>query len=87
LDAIELLNELTDEDVAAEEDPDVIRVLYDALVCHNFIHVLEYFLNSNKIEQQILELLMQNITRFNEENSEEKTGVFNILSIHTLHKL
>ncbi|KAI8812262.1 Catenin-beta-like protein [Cladochytrium replicatum] len=74
---IELLNELTDEDVVAEavtdESEEGMKVFVQALV-----------------ENQIFELLVDNLGRLNEEQPEDKQGVFNtlgiienIISVHT----
>ncbi|CAG8812724.1 18002_t:CDS:2, partial [Racocetra persica] len=64
IDVVELLNELTDEDVVAENDEDAMKVFIDSL-----------------LENQILELLIQNLSRLNEEESNDKQGIFNTLGI------
>lgn len=70
IDAVELLNELTDEDVGNEgEDDDAqedaqgaLKVLIEALV-----------------ERSVLELLVDNLSRLNEGEESDKQGVFHIL--------
>ncbi|GBB94760.1 hypothetical protein RclHR1_02410006 [Rhizophagus clarus] len=64
IDAIELLNELTDEDVVAEHEEGAIKIFIDAL-----------------LENQLLELLVQNLSRLDEEEPADKQGVFNTLGI------
>ncbi|CAB5394876.1 unnamed protein product [Rhizophagus irregularis] len=64
IDAIELLNELTDEDVVAEHEEGAIKIFIDAL-----------------LEHQLLELLVQNLSRLDEEEPADKQGVFNTLGI------
>ncbi|RIA90269.1 Catenin-beta-like protein [Glomus cerebriforme] len=64
IDAIELMNELTDEDVVAEHEEDAIKTFIDAL-----------------LENQVLELLVQNLGRLDEEETTDKQGVFNTLGI------
>ncbi|CAG8532100.1 2926_t:CDS:10, partial [Racocetra fulgida] len=53
IDVVELLNELTDEDVVAENDEDAMKVFIDSL----------------------------NLSRLNEEESNDKQGIFNTLGI------
>ncbi|KAI9204682.1 Catenin-beta-like protein [Polychytrium aggregatum] len=67
--AVEVLNELTDEDVVGEIDENEaavegMSVLVKALV-----------------ENQALELLVQNMSRLNENNAEDKQGIFNTLGV------
>ncbi|EGE08710.1 DUF1716 domain-containing protein [Trichophyton equinum CBS 127.97] len=62
IDAIEILGELIDEDVEAEEDQ------WDAIV-------------NSMLDADILELLSQNLTRLNEENEVDRSGIYHILSI------
>ncbi|CAG8598044.1 17039_t:CDS:10 [Acaulospora morrowiae] len=64
IDVIELLNELTDEDVVAEHNEDAMKIFIDAL-----------------LENQVLELLVQNISRLDEEEPNDKQGIFNTLGI------
>lgn len=62
IDAIEVLGELTDEDVAAEE------VQWKALV-------------DAMLEADVVELLTQNLTRLDEENESDRTGVYHVLGV------
>ncbi|KAL4075820.1 Catenin-beta-like protein [Scleroderma citrinum] len=70
IDAVELLNELTDEDVGNEgEDEEVqegaqgaLKVLTEALVDHS-----------------VLELLVDNLSRLNEEEESDRQGIFHII--------
>ncbi|CAG8513996.1 20319_t:CDS:10, partial [Gigaspora rosea] len=64
IDVVELLNELTDEDVVAENDEDAMKVFIDSL-----------------LENQVLELLIQNLSRLNEDETNDKQGIFNTLGV------
>ncbi|KAJ7569069.1 hypothetical protein O6H91_01G059700 [Diphasiastrum complanatum] len=63
IEVVNLLNDLTDEDVIGESDEPAI-ILVDAL-----------------IENNALELLVQNLSRLDEGDTDEASGVFNTLSI------
>ncbi|KND01221.1 uncharacterized protein SPPG_04312 [Spizellomyces punctatus DAOM BR117] len=65
--AVELLNELTDEELvteASEAAEEGMKALVKALV-----------------ESDALDLLVQNISRLNEDQGEDKQGVFNTMSV------
>ncbi|CAG8520790.1 11599_t:CDS:10 [Diversispora eburnea] len=62
IDVVEVLNELTDEDVVAEHEEDAMKIFIDAL-----------------LENQLLELLVQNLHRLDEEEQTDKQGIFNTL--------
>ncbi|KIK30812.1 hypothetical protein PISMIDRAFT_87023 [Pisolithus microcarpus 441] len=70
IDAVELFNELTDEDAGNEGDADAeetqaaLKVLIEALVDHS-----------------ILELLVDNLSRLNEAEESDRQGVFHIIGI------
>ncbi|ETW83975.1 hypothetical protein HETIRDRAFT_62638 [Heterobasidion irregulare TC 32-1] len=73
LDIIELIHELTDEDVGNEGETDeedgegqeaVLKTLIDALVNHS-----------------ILELLVDNMSRFNETEEADRQGIYHVLGI------
>lgn len=73
LDIIELIHELTDEDVGNEGETDeedgegqeaVLKTLIDALLDHS-----------------ILELLVDNMSRFNETEEADRQGIFHVLGI------
>ncbi|MCJ1240827.1 hypothetical protein MMC14_008831 [Varicellaria rhodocarpa] len=60
IDAIEIISELTDEDVEAEQSQ------WDALV-------------DAMLDADLLDLLSQNMTRFNEDLESDRTGVYHVL--------
>ncbi|KAI9880787.1 MAG: hypothetical protein M1830_000223 [Pleopsidium flavum] len=62
IDAVEIISELTDEDVEAEEGQ------WDALV-------------DAMLEAGLLDLLVQNLTRFNEDHDSDRNGVYHALSV------
>ncbi|KAJ3017236.1 hypothetical protein HKX48_003657 [Thoreauomyces humboldtii] len=65
--AVELINELTDDDLVAEAEEEAeegMRVLVKAF-----------------IENDALSLLVQNLNRLNEAQTEDRQGVFNTLSV------
>ncbi|KAG0167587.1 hypothetical protein DFQ28_000837 [Apophysomyces sp. BC1034] len=72
IDAIDLINELTDEDVGTSEDDlqkseeatEGVKALVDAL-----------------LENELLELLVQNLERLDEKEETDRQGIFKILGI------
>ena len=62
IDAIEIINELTDENVEAEQGQ------WDALV-------------DAMLEADLLNLLHENISRFNEDNESDRAGTYHVLSV------
>jgi beta-catenin-like protein 1 len=62
IDAIEVLGELTDEDVEAEESE--WKALVDAM-----------------LEADVVDLLTQNLTRLDEKNESDRSGVYHVLSV------
>jgi len=62
IDAIEIINELTDEDVEAEQEQ------WDALV-------------DALLEADLLNLLLENLSRLNEELDSDRAGVYHILTV------
>ncbi|KAH8601689.1 Catenin-beta-like protein [Bisporella sp. PMI_857] len=62
IDAIEIVSELTDEDVEAEQEQ------WDAIV-------------DAMIEADLLDLLISNFSRFDEENESDRSGVYHGLSV------
>lgn len=75
IDAIELLKELTDEEVLSvglEEDQEVAGSEGEAGM-KVFVHGL--------IDQGLLDLLVQNLGRLDEEETNDRQGVFNTLAI------
>jgi beta-catenin-like protein 1 len=75
IDAIELLKELTDEEVLSvglEEDQEVAGSEGEAGM-KVFVHGL--------IDQGLLDLLVQNLGRLDEEETNDRQGVFNTLAV------
>ncbi|KAG8754289.1 hypothetical protein FRC14_005217 [Serendipita sp. 396] len=75
IDVVELIDELTDEDVGGEDEADEdedeqknrdagMKVLANAFVEHS-----------------LLELLVQNLNRFNEDDESDRQGLFHVLAI------
>ncbi|KIY74135.1 DUF1716-domain-containing protein [Cylindrobasidium torrendii FP15055 ss-10] len=68
IDVVEVIHELTDEDVGDEEEEeataDALKILIEALLANS-----------------ILELLVENMKRFNEAEESDRQGVFHILGI------
>jgi beta-catenin-like protein 1 len=62
IDAIEVLRELTDEDVEAEESE--WKALVDAM-----------------LEADVVDLLTQNLTRLDEKNESDRSGVYHVLNV------
>lgn len=73
IDVVEVVHELTDEDVGDEEEDDeeqnaeALKVLIEGLLANS-----------------ILELLVDNLTRLNEAEESDKQGVFHILGTYQL---
>ncbi|KAG6837436.1 hypothetical protein H0H93_009530 [Arthromyces matolae] len=71
IDAVELIHELTDEDVGNEEEEEdetaeePLKVLMEGL-----------------LENSILELLVDNLSRLKEDEESDRQGVFHILGLH-----
>jgi beta-catenin-like protein 1 len=95
IDAIQIISELTDEDVAAEDAQ--WDALVDAMVSFSFpsplfLHALHLlpplralegalcYLPAHKLEADILELLAQNFARLDESNESDRSGVYHALS-------
>ncbi|KAG2188206.1 hypothetical protein INT44_000958 [Umbelopsis vinacea] len=74
LDAIELINELTDEDVAPGED------MEDEEKAEAITESINVFVKA-LIDEQLPELLLQNLQRLDETEAADRQGVFNALSI------
>ncbi|KAI9448047.1 DUF1716-domain-containing protein [Lactarius indigo] len=74
LDIIELIHELTDEDVGEDgEDEDEEDPEQREAALKNLIGVL--------LDHSALELLVDNITRFNEAEESDRQGIFHVLGI------
>ncbi|OAD79104.1 hypothetical protein PHYBLDRAFT_176618 [Phycomyces blakesleeanus NRRL 1555(-)] len=72
IDAIDLINELTDEDVGTSED-DLERPEDAATGIKTFVDAL--------LENELLSLLVQNLERLDEKEETDRQGVFKILGI------
>lgn len=70
IDAIELINELTDEDVGTGED-ELERSEEATAGMKEFVNAL--------LDNELLELLVQNLDRLNEDEESDRQGVFKIL--------
>jgi beta-catenin-like protein 1 len=78
IDAIEIINELTDEDVEAEQNQWL--ALVESMVWKpKCVHCV--LLNSLQLEADLLDLLSQNLTRLDETNESDRSGVYHILSM------
>ncbi|CAO3675622.1 unnamed protein product [Umbelopsis ramanniana] len=74
LDAIELINELTDEDIISGEEID------DEEKAEAITESINIFVKA-LIDEQLPELLVQNLQRLDENEAADRQGVFNALSI------
>lgn len=95
LDIIELIHELTDEDVGNEGDEEdeedeggdneaALNTLIDSLVSLSGLKFLQGVADKeNQLENSILELLVDNIRRFNEAEEADRQGIYNILGLCT----
>jgi beta-catenin-like protein 1 len=93
IDVVEVLHELTDEDVGneAEEEGDqestsaALKMLIEALVCH-CVFVAERILLTVlvKLDNSMLDLLVSNLSRLNEAEEADRQGVFHILGKDSL---
>ncbi|KAI0068752.1 DUF1716-domain-containing protein [Artomyces pyxidatus] len=73
LDIVELVHELTDEDVGDEAEDDEEDPEEREAALKNLIDVL--------LDNSILELLVDNMTRFNETEEADRQGVYHVLGI------
>lgn len=89
LDVVELVHELTDEDVgdegeeeeegAAEEKEKVLKSLVNALVRICIWGLRRALLMNLQLDHSILELLVSNMSRFDEKEEADRQGIYNIL--------
>ena len=77
IDAIEIISELTDEDVETEQAQ--WDVLVDAMVCSKLSTSLYAGFDSAQLEADLLDLLYQNISRFDESIESDRNGVYHVL--------
>ncbi|KDQ64547.1 hypothetical protein JAAARDRAFT_187869 [Jaapia argillacea MUCL 33604] len=73
LDIVELVNELTDEDVGDEGDEDEDAQQDKEAALKSLIEAL--------LEQSILELLVDNLRRLKEDEESDRQGVFHVLGV------
>lgn len=89
IDVVEVINELTDEDVGNEGEEDeeeegskeqALKTLIESLVSIVSV-VSKLWLTSSQLENSILELLVDNLKRLNETEESDRQGVFHILGL------
>jgi len=91
IDVVELIHELTDEDVGGEDEDEEeegddnkrdegMKMLMIALVSLSRTS-WNPLLNARQTEHSLLELLVQNFSRFNEEEESDRQGLFHVLGI------
>ncbi len=78
IDAVEVIGELIDEDVEADEDQ--WNALVDAMVKTPLPYNL-MVADIPKLDSDLLNLLYQNIARLNEESVTDRSGVYHVLSM------
>ncbi|KAF8897577.1 Catenin-beta-like protein [Infundibulicybe gibba] len=71
IDVVEVIHELTDEDVGGEDNDDTDETAEQALGA----------LIDGLVENSIMELLVDNMGRFNENEESDRQGIFHILGI------
>lgn len=86
IDIAQLIHELIEEDAGAENEDDedegreeAIKSLVDALVRLPKIYNYISLMFGLKLEQSILELLVDNLPRLNESEEADRQGVFDIM--------
>jgi beta-catenin-like protein 1 len=85
IDVIELVFELTDEDADVREDEDhetaedALKMLVEALVSTLIILTHPKVNDFFQVENSALELLVDNLGRFNEEEEADRQGLFHVL--------
>ena len=77
IDAIEIINELTDEDVEAEQEQ--WDTIVDTMVRWQGC-LFDQQLNAPQLESDLLNLLYENISRLDEDVETDRAGVYQILS-------
>jgi len=89
IDVVEVLKELTDEDVGNEEEEmeegegtkeDGLKILLDGLVRSTPLTILNADVSS-QLENSALELLVSNMARFKEEEESDRQGIYHTLGI------
>lgn len=88
IDVVELIHELTDEDAgnededeeSAEENAAALKVLVDGLVVFTVVvHFNVLTICPFKLENSIMELLVDNLSRLKEEEEADQQGAFHVL--------
>lgn len=88
IDVIELIHELTDEEVGnededeetAEETAAAMKSLVDGLVAFSVaVHWNVLTTSPFKLENSIMELLVNNLSRLNEDEEADRQGAFHVL--------
>lgn len=79
IDAIEIINELTDEDVEAEQAQ--WDALVDAMVSWQENPFSARTLTSLQLEADLLNLLYENISRLDESNESDRAGIYHVLGV------
>ncbi len=88
IDVVELIHELTDEDAgnededeeSAEENAEAMKILVDGLVAFTVVvHFNVLTISPFKLENSIMELLVDNLSRLKEEEEADQQGAFHIL--------
>ena len=87
IDVVELIHELTDEDATADEEQDEtgkseesLKLLVDNLVRSSGLKLARVN-PSFKVENSILDLLIDNLKRVNEAEESDRQGLFHILGM------
>ena len=76
IDTIQIISELTDDDVEANEEQ--WNTLVDAMVGADTSR--EALADSPKLDADVLELLSQNFARLDESNESDRNGIYHSLS-------
>jgi beta-catenin-like protein 1 len=92
IDVVEVVHELTDEDVGnegeeedEENNAEALKILMEGLVrCLPHLSGLILVLTHTQLENSILELLVENLARLNEAEESDRQGIFHILGKETL---
>jgi beta-catenin-like protein 1 len=81
IDAIQIINELTDEDIQAEQeqwDSLVNALVRPDILCRCIPPALT--MSTKQLDADVIELLAQNLSRLNEANEADRAGIYYIFS-------
>lgn len=92
IDVVEVIHELTDEDVGNENEDDeeadgsreeALKTLIEGLVGLSRFYLRAGYTNRfwSQLENSILELLVENLSRLNEKEESDRQGVFHVLGM------